>query len=102
MLICVLHDLAYLIGHMVNLFAELKTMQIAPRRKVSLYAMKYATLKNVWILYRHIIYTMYIYTYNLQLQPTILTLFLITYLLTPWYESASELYRPSDRRLSAK
>jgi hypothetical protein len=26
----------------------------------------------------------------------------LTYLLTPWSESASELYRPSDRRLSAK
>jgi hypothetical protein len=25
----------------------------------------------------------------------------LTYILTPWPESASELYRPSDRRLSA-
>jgi hypothetical protein len=34
-------------------------------------------------------------------QPSIIT-YLLTYLLTPWPESASELYRPSDRRLSAK
>jgi hypothetical protein len=30
------------------------------------------------------------------------TLVSLTYLLTPWPYSASELYRPSDRRLSAK
>jgi hypothetical protein len=35
-------------------------------------------------------YLKYIYTY------------IYIYNLTPWFESASELYRPSDRRLSAK